>query len=246
MIPKDPMILLSYVNTKLRDQYPTLEDFCKGENADPEEEDDDASPGGRLPADKMRSLMLILVSVALWYMGYNAVTTAYSTYFTRMWGDLSGAASCLMIATGGAVVSYVPVGMLSSVLGRKRMILIGVALLAVCFAVTGMISTFGPVVYALFVLVGKWNDWFTGMLYIDNPKLVPVQTMLTRIQQKIDFIKNNSDMASTPDGQRMLMSMPTEQTRMAILVLSTLPIIFAYPFFQRYFIQGLTIGSVKG
>ncbi len=129
------------------------ENALRRENADPEDEDD-APAGGRLPADKMRSLMLILVSVALWYMGYNAVTTAYSKYFTRMWGDLSGAASCLMIATGGAVVSYVPVGMLSSVLGRKKMILIGVALLAVCFAVTGMITTFGPVVYALFVLVG--------------------------------------------------------------------------------------------
>ena len=129
------------------------ENALRRENADPEE-DDDASPGGRLPADKMRSLALILVSVALWYMGYNAVTTAYSKYFTRMWGDLSGAASCLMIATGGAVVSYVPVGMLSSILGRKRMILIGVVLLGMCFAVTGMITTFGPVVYALFVLVG--------------------------------------------------------------------------------------------
>ena len=108
------------------------------------------------------------------------------------------------------------------------------------------LSKAGLATIALFVMVGKWNEWFTGMLYIDNPKLVPVQTMLTRIQQKLDFIKNNSDYASTPDGQRMLMSMPTEQTRMAILVVSTLPIIFAYPFFQRFFIQGLTVGSVKG
>jgi len=108
------------------------------------------------------------------------------------------------------------------------------------------LSKAGLATIALFVMVGKWNEWFTGMLYIDNPKLVPVQTMLTRIQQKLDFIKNNSDYASTPDGQRLLMSMPTEQTRMAILVVSTVPIIFAYPFFQRFFIQGLTVGSVKG
>ena len=108
------------------------------------------------------------------------------------------------------------------------------------------LSKAGLATIALFVMVGKWNEWFTGMLYIENPKLVPVQTMLTRIQQKLDFIKNNSDYASTPDGQRLLMSMPTEQTRMAILVVSTLPIIFAYPFFQRFFIQGLTVGSVKG
>ncbi len=108
------------------------------------------------------------------------------------------------------------------------------------------LSKAGLATIALFVLVGKWNEWFTGMLYIDNPKLIPLQTMLTRIQQKIDFIKNNSNIASTPEGIAMLDSMPTEQTRMAIVVISTLPILFAYPFFQRYFIQGMTIGSVKG
>ncbi|MBR4444193.1 MAG: carbohydrate ABC transporter permease [Clostridia bacterium] len=108
------------------------------------------------------------------------------------------------------------------------------------------LSKAGLATISLFVLVGKWNEWFTGMLYIDNPKLIPLQTMLTRIQQKIDFIKNNSSLASSPDGIAMLKSMPSEQTRMAILVLSTMPILFAYPFFQRYFIRGMTIGSVKG
>jgi putative aldouronate transport system permease protein len=108
------------------------------------------------------------------------------------------------------------------------------------------LSKAGLATIALFVLVSKWNEWFTGMLYIDNPKLIPLQTMLTRIQQKIDLIKNNSSIASTPDGMALLDSMPTEQTRMAIVMISTLPILFAYPFFQRYFIQGMTIGSVKG
>ncbi len=108
------------------------------------------------------------------------------------------------------------------------------------------LSKAGLATIGLFVLVGKWNEWFTGMLYIDNPKLIPLQTMLTRIQQKIDFIKNNSSLASTPDGMAMLKRMPSEQTRMAIVVLTTLPILFAYPFFQRFFIQGMTIGSVKG
>lgn len=104
----------------------------------------------------------------------------------------------------------------------------------------------GLATIGLFCVVGKWNEWFTGMLYIENPKLVPLQTVLTRIQQKIDFIKNNSSYASTPEGAEMLRTMPTEPTRMAIVVISTLPILFAYPFFQRFFINGLTIGSVKG
>ena len=108
------------------------------------------------------------------------------------------------------------------------------------------LSKAGLATIGLFVLVGKWNEWFTGMLYIDNPKLVPLQTMLTRIQQQIDFIKNNSSLASSPDGMALLKNMPSEQTRMAILVLTTVPVLFAYPFFQRFFIHGMTIGSVKG
>ena len=118
---------------------------------EPEEE----TTGGKLPADMRRSLILILASVALWYMGYNAVTSAYSKYFTRKWGDLSGAASCLMIATVGAVVSYIPVGYISSKIGRKKMILFGVVLLlAACFAAAGLVQEFSFIVYVLFVLVG--------------------------------------------------------------------------------------------
>lgn len=116
--------------------------------------EDETAGEGPLSADKRRSLVLILCSVALWYMGYNAVTTAYSKYFTRMWGDLSGAATCLMIATIGAVVSYIPVGILSSRFGRRRMILLGVVILAVCFALAGTIQTFTPLIYALFVIIG--------------------------------------------------------------------------------------------
>lgn len=110
--------------------------------------------GGKLPKEMRRSLILILCSVSLWFMGYNAVTTAYSKYFTRMWGDLSGAATCLMIATVGAVISYIPVGIISSKIGRKAMIRVGVVLLASCFAISGMVKVFTPALYALFVLIG--------------------------------------------------------------------------------------------
>ena len=120
----------------------------------PPEPEEETAPGGRLPRELRTSLILILCSVALWYMGYNAVTTAYSKYFTRKWGDLSGAAICLMIATAGAVVSYIPVGMLSSKVGRKKMILLGVCVLTACFALAGTVQTFSPLVYALFVLIG--------------------------------------------------------------------------------------------
>lgn len=112
--------------------------------------------GHKLPKDMFRSLMLILFSVAFWYMGYNAVTTAFSRYATEMWGqNVSGASTCLMIATVGAVVSYIPIGALASRIGRKRTILIGVAVLASCFLLAALVATkFSPILYVVFVLVG--------------------------------------------------------------------------------------------
>lgn len=104
----------------------------------------------------------------------------------------------------------------------------------------------GLATIGLFSLVGRWNDWFTGMLYIRNPKLVPLQTLLTKIQKSIDFIKQNANIASTPDGIELLRSLPGENMRMACTVIVIIPVLFAYPFFQRYFVQGLTVGSIKG
>ena len=119
------------------------------DNADAKEE-----AGGKLPREMKQSLVFILVSVFFWFMGYNAVTTAYSRYFVRVWGDISGAAICLMIATAGATVAYIPIGHLSAKFGRKKMILAGVLLLAACFGATAFVKSFSFVIYVLFVLVG--------------------------------------------------------------------------------------------
>ena len=102
-----------------------------------------------------RSLALILCSVFLWFMGYNAVTTAFTKYVAVRWNyGLAAASNCLMVATVGAVLSYLPVGMLSSRFGRKRMIQIGVLLLAACFGVAAFFTSFNPAVYVIFALVG--------------------------------------------------------------------------------------------
>lgn len=104
----------------------------------------------------------------------------------------------------------------------------------------------GLATIGLFNVVTRWNDWFTGMLYIENPKLVPIMTYLQKIQKDIEFLKKNSDALNSPDAMEMLRNIPTESTRMAITVIATLPLLVAYPFFQKYFIKGMTIGSVKG
>lgn len=104
----------------------------------------------------------------------------------------------------------------------------------------------GIATVGLFSLVTRWNDWFIGMLYVQNPKLIPLQTLLTKLQDTIDFLKQNAAIAGTPDGVALLRTLPDENLRMACTIVVILPILFAYPFFQRYFVQGLTMGSIKG
>jgi len=112
-----------------------------------------------LPKDVKRSLAFLLVSVALWFIGYNAVETWFTTYAAAVWGMALGTASmCLTIATGGAILSYLPAGILASKIGRKKCILGGCALLAASFfagfLLTQLYDHFTPVLYVIFVLVG--------------------------------------------------------------------------------------------
>jgi len=105
----------------------------------------------------------------------------------------------------------------------------------------------GLATIGLFNIVARWNEWFIGMLYISNPKLVPLQTMLTKIQQNIDFLKQSiGTSVGSEEMLEALKSMPSDSVRMATTIISVLPVMMIYPFFQRYFIKGLTIGSIKG
>lgn len=109
----------------------------------------------KLSSESWRSLLLILSSVFLWFMGYNAVTSVFSKYATTTWGMSEGGASlCMMIAQGGAILSYLPVGILSSRFGRKRMIQFGIILLSACFASGYFFLGFSPALYVMFALVG--------------------------------------------------------------------------------------------
>ena len=120
-----------------------------------DEEDEDESGDAKLPKDVKKSLVFLLLSVAFWYMAYNAVTSAFSKYATEMWGMEGGSfAGALMIASIGALVSFVPVGIVSSKLGRKKVILFGVALLASAFATGYFFKEPNFLINIVFFLVG--------------------------------------------------------------------------------------------
>ena len=108
----------------------------------------------KLPKDKLVSLILILASVALWFTGYNAITSKYSVYATNVLNKDYN--TTLLVAQAAAVIAYIPVGILASKIGRKKSILIGVGLLAVAFGGAIFIdaSTPGWVMYILFALAG--------------------------------------------------------------------------------------------
>ncbi len=97
---------------------------------------------------------------------------------------------------------------------------------------------------ALFLAFGYWNDWFQSSLYIREQSLLSLQALLNNIQKNIEYLANNPSAGLSM--QQYVNQMPTEAVRMAIAVIIVLPIACAYPFFQRYFVSGLTIGAVKG
>ncbi len=108
----------------------------------------------KLPKDKLRSLILILASVALWFTGYNAITSKYSVYALNVLNmDYN---TTLMIAQGAAIVAYVPVGMLASKIGRKKCILGGIALLTAAFFGAIFVNASSPawLLWILFALAG--------------------------------------------------------------------------------------------
>ncbi len=125
-----------------------------GLTEDEEEETADGVPAA-MPKEVKRSLLLILVSVFLWYAAYNAVTTAFSRYCVSVWGvDLSASSGYLMAATVVAIISFLPLGFCSGRFGRKKMTLFGVALMSVCYALAMLIRQPSVLMYVIFALVG--------------------------------------------------------------------------------------------
>ena len=112
-----------------------------------------------LPAPVKRSLAFLLLSISLWFIGYNGVTTWFTKYVEAVMGEgLGGASTCLLVATAGAIVSYIPIGALAAKIGRKRTIQCGIVLLATCFMLgyllTTMYTSIQPIMYVVFALVG--------------------------------------------------------------------------------------------
>ncbi len=93
----------------------------------------------------------------------------------------------------------------------------------------------------LFCMIGHWNSWFDGMFYMNNPNHYPMATYLAT-----QIINNNQSMTNmTPEQLALLSSLSEKTVRSAQLFISVVPILIVYPFLQKYFVKGITVGSVK-
>lgn len=113
------------------------------------------------------------------------------------------------------------------------------------FSIIIPIAKPGIATVGLLSALAYWNEWFIPMLYIQDAKYYPLQYLLQEMQSKVDFLAKNSAMLGA-EATGLVSNLPSDTLRMALVVLIVVPIAFAYPFFQRYIISGLTIGSVKG
>lgn len=95
---------------------------------------------------------------------------------------------------------------------------------------------------ALFIFLGKWNDWYTALLYIDKDELISLQYLLQRILKNIELIRQNEYAARTINVE----DIPSETANMAMTIIVAGPALVVFPFFQKYFVRGLIVGSVKG
>lgn len=108
-----------------------------------------------LPKDVKRSMIFLLASIFFWFTAYNAVTTAFSRYTRVVWKMEGGSfANCLMVATVAAIVSYIPIGSISARFGRKKTIMGGVLIMAVCYLAAVFVGAYHPVINIAFALIG--------------------------------------------------------------------------------------------
>lgn len=94
--------------------------------------------------------------------------------------------------------------------------------------------------------IGHWDAWSEAYLYIRSPEKTPLSLLLMKIEKNIEFLMANADTMDPVAYEEMAKNLPNESGRMAILLASLGPILVAYPFFQKYFVKGITVGSVKG
>lgn len=150
------VLVLTIREKKIAAQVKAEEEFLQQEeNPDREVKPVEAGRPTVLAPKVKRSMIFMLFSIFFWFMAYNAVTTAFSRYTSEVWKlEGGGFADCLMVATVAAIISYIPIGQISSRIGRKKTIMGGVLLMAACYFMAVFVKEYTPIINVAFALIG--------------------------------------------------------------------------------------------
>lgn len=121
----------------------------------------------------------------------------------------------------------------------------GASQLRIFFQIVLPISLPALATIGLFLCFGYWNDWWNAFMYIDDSALFPLQFVLINIERTMEFFTQSAAFIGY-EAYQLAALLPQDGMKMALVVVIVLPIACAYPFFQKYFVSGLTVGAVKG
>jgi MFS family permease len=128
----------------------------KAQDGHQTQEENSEENKGKMAPEVRKSLIFILLSIFFWFFAYNAVTTAFSKYAQDFLGIRGGGfAANFLIATVAAIISYIPIGMIASRVGRRKTILVGIAMMFVSFAAASFFTGYSPLLTVLLVIIGS-------------------------------------------------------------------------------------------
>ena len=170
-----------------------------------------------------------------WYMVYTHLVPIKSTVWILIVPYLMNAWNVLIMRT------FFKTTIPDSILESAR--IDGAGEFRTFFVIALPLCKAGLATIGLFCTLTYWNDWYLPLVFLNDPKLYNIQFLMYQTLMSIQFLSSGGNFSGAATA---LGSMPSEGARMAIAVISIGPIVFAYAFFQKYFIKGLTIGAVKG
>lgn len=180
--------------------------------------------------------MLFNGGMVPWYIVCTQVLDINNTYIALVWPALMSAWYVMIMRT------FFTTGVPNGIVESAR--IDGAGEFMIFVRIVAPVSIPGIATVALFQMVYYWNDWYLPFMLTSDPEYANIQLYLKRILNNLQEILNSPGVAAQSGDA--LAKIPREGARMAICALAIGPIVLAYPFFQRFFVSGLTVGSIKG
>ncbi len=169
-----------------------------------------------------------------WVMVYNQLLPIANTVWVLIFPYLLNAWNVIILRT--FMKTTVPEAIIESAR------IDGAGEFRILFSIVLPLCKAGLATIGLFCILAYWNDWYLPLLFVTDKNVYNIQFLMYQTLSNIQFLSNTT----IGNAAEIAASLPSEGARMAVAVVSIGPIIFAYPFFQGYFVKGLTIGAVKG